>query len=51
MIQSGTFVLDEDAFVKNAQSFGMITDEALVLMKLLQTKRLLENMNKNFYDL
>ena len=42
--------MDEDAFAKNAQGKSKIYHEALLLMKFLQTKLQVKNMNNN-YDL
>ena len=42
---------DEDLFAKNAQSISKIYHEVLKLMKFLQTKPEVKNMNINFYDL
>ena len=40
-----------DAFSKNAQSISKVYYEVLLLMKFLQTKTQVENMNINYYDL
>ena len=42
---------DEDPFAKNAQGISKIYHEVLLLMKSLQTKPQVKNMNKNYYDL
>ena len=41
----------EDTFGKNAQGVSTIYLEVLLLMKLLQTKPKVKNMNINYYDL
>ena len=42
---------DEDTYAKNAQSISKIYHEVLKLMKFLQTKPQVKNMNNNIYDL
>ena len=42
---------DEDPFSKNAQGIHKIYHELLLLMKFLQTKPQIKNMNINYYDL
>ena len=42
---------DKDAFAKNAQGISKIYHELLLLMKFLQTKPQVKNMNINYYDL
>ena len=42
---------DEDPFAKNAQGISRIYHEVLKLMKFLQTKPQVKNMNINYYDL
>ena len=42
---------DEDLFAKNAQGISKIYHEVLILMKFLQTKPQVKNMNNNYYDL
>ena len=41
----------EDPFGKNAQGIGKIYHEVFLLMKFLQTKPEVKNMNTNYYDL
>ena len=41
----------EDPFARNAQGISKIYHEVLVLMKFLQTKPLVKNMNNNYFDL
>ena len=41
----------EDPFAKNAQGISKIYHEVLLLMKFLQTKPQIENMNINYSDL
>ena len=43
--------MDEDLFAKNAQSISKISHEVLLLMKFLQTKPQVKNMNINYFDL
>ena len=43
--------MDEDSFARNAQSISKIYHEVLVLMKFLQTKHQVKNMNMKYYDL
>ena len=43
--------MDEDPFARNAQSISKIYQEVLMLMKFLQTKPQVKNMNNNYYDL
>ena len=42
---------DEDPFAKTAQGVSKIYHEVLKLMKFLQTKPQVKNMNINYYDL
>ena len=42
---------DEDPFAKNAQGISRIYDEVLKLIKFLQTKPQVKNMNIKYYDL
>ena len=42
---------DQDPFTKNAQGISKIYHEVLLLMKFLQTKPQVKNMNINYYDL
>ena len=42
---------DEDPFAKNAQGTSEIYHEMLLLMKFVQTKPELKNMNFKYYDL
>ena len=44
------FQTQEDPFSKNAQGISKIYHEILLLMKLLQTKPKIKNMNINYYD-
>ena len=41
---------DRDPFCKNAQGHSKIYHEVLMLMKFLQTKPQVKNMNINYYD-
>ena len=42
---------NQDPFARNAQGLSKIYHEVLLLMKFLQTKPQIENMNINYYDL
>ena len=42
---------NEDAFAKNAQGFSKIYHEVLLLIKFLQTKPQVKNMNINYYEM
>ena len=42
---------NQDPFAKNAQGISKIYHEVLLLMKILQTKPQVENMNINYFDL
>ena len=42
---------NQDPFAKNAQGINRIYHEVLLLMKFLQTKPQVKNMNINYYDL
>ena len=43
--------MDEDPSAKNAHSISKFYQEVVLLLKLLQTKPQVKNMNKNYYDL
>ena len=43
--------MDEDLFAKNAQSISKIYHEVLLLMKFLQTKPQVKNMDINYFGL
>ena len=43
--------MDEDPFSENAQGISKIYHELLLIMKFLQTKPQVKNMNINYYDL
>ena len=45
------FQTQEDPFSKNAQGFSKIYHDVLLLMKYLQTKPQVKNMNINYYEL
>ena len=49
--RSGTFQIEEGPFSKNVQGIGKNYHEVLLLLKLLQTKPSVKNMNINYYDL
>ena len=42
---------NQDPFAKNAQGISKIYHEVLLLMKILQTKPQVKNMNINYFDL
>ena len=42
---------DQNPFSKNAQGISKVYHEVLLLMKFLQTKPQVKNMNINYYDL
>ena len=42
---------DEDPFAKNARHISKIYHEVLMLIKYLQNKPQVKNMNNNYYDL
>ena len=48
---SNTFQFKEDPFAKNAQGIGNFFYEVLILMKFVQTKSQVKNVNINYYDL
>ena len=45
------FQTQQDPFAKNAQGVSKLYHEVLLLMKLLQTKPQVKNMDINYYDL
>ena len=48
--QSGNFQFREDTFSKNVQGIIKIYHEVSLLMKFLQSKPSVKNMNINYYD-
>ena len=42
--------MDEDPFARNAQGIKKLYHEVLLLMKFLQTKPQVKNMNNIYYD-
>ena len=50
-MKSKNFQNQEDHFSKNSQGISKIYHEVLLLMKFLQTKPQVKNMNINYYDL
>ena len=42
---------DQDLFIENAKGISKIYHEILLLMKFLQTRPQVKNMNINYYDL
>ena len=49
-MKNRNFQTQEDPFAKNAQGISKIYHEVLLLMKFLQTKPQVKNMNINYYD-
>ena len=49
--QSGTFQFEEDPFSKGVLGIGKTYHEVLLLVKILQTKPQVKNMNNKYYDL
>ena len=49
-MKNKNFKTQEDPFSRNAQGISKIYHEVLLLMKFLQTKPLVKNMNNNYYD-
>ena len=49
-MKNKNFQTEEDAFAKNAQGISKIYHEVLLLMKFLQTKPQVKNMNINYFD-
>ena len=50
-MKNRNFQTQEDPFAKNAQGISKIYHEVLLLMKFLQTKPQVQNMDINYYDL
>ena len=50
-MKNRNFKTQEDPFSRNAQGISKIYHEVLLLMKFLQTKPQVKNMNINYYDL
>ena len=50
-MKNRNFQTQEDPFAKNAQGISKIYPEVLLLMKFLQTKPRVKNMNNNYFDL
>ena len=50
-MKNRNFQTQEDPFSKNAQGINKIYHKLLLLMKFLQTKPQVKNMNINYYDL
>ena len=50
-MKNKNFQTEEDPFSKNAQGISKVHHEVLLLMKFLQTKPQIKNMNINYYDL
>ena len=49
--QSDTFQFEEDLFSKNVRGIRKICLEVLFLLKFLQTKPQVKNMNYEYFDL
>ena len=49
--QSGNFQFEEDPFSKYVQGIGKFYHEVLLLVKFLQTKPQIKNMDIKYYDL
>ena len=49
-MESENFQTQQDPFSRNAQGISRIFHEVLLLMKFLQTKPQVKNMNINYYD-
>ena len=50
-MKNKSFQTQQDPFAKNAQGISKTYHEVLLLMKFLQTKPQVKNMNINHYDL
>ena len=50
-MKNKNFKAEQDPFAKNAQGVGKVYNEVFLLMKFLQTKPQVKNMNINCYDL
>ena len=50
-MKNKNFQTQQDPFAKNAQGISKIYHEVILLMKFLQTKPQIKNMNINYYDL
>ena len=50
-MKNKNFQTQQDLFAKNAQGIIKIYHEVLLLMKFLQTKPQVKNMNFNYYEL
>ena len=50
-MKNKNFQTQQDPFAKNAQGISKIYHEVLLLMKFLQTKPQVKDMNINYYDL
>ena len=50
-MKNKNFQTQEDPFARNVQGISKICHEALLLMKILQTKPRVKNMNIKYYDL
>ena len=50
-MKNKNFQTQQDRFSKNAQGFSKVYHDVLLVMKFLQTKLQVKNMNINYYDL
>ena len=50
-MKHSNFQTQEDTSAKNAQGISKIHHDVLLLMKFLQTKPQIKNMNINYYDI
>ena len=50
-MKNENFQTHQDPFARNAQGIAKIYHEVIILMKFLQTKPQVKNMNINYYDL
>ena len=50
-MKNRNFKTQEDPFTKNAESISKVYHEVLLLIKFLQRKPQVKNMNINYYDL
>ena len=50
-MKNGSFQTQRDPSSRNAQGISKIYHEVILLMKCLQTKAQIKNMNINYYDL
>ena len=51
IMKNKNFQIQEDTFAKNAQGISKVYQKVLLLMKILQKKPQVKNMNNKYYDL